>query len=50
LSFKEIIGIGLSGFFALAALICSALHRACMNRITGRSLFGKKLGEKKRKK
>ena len=50
LSFKKIIGIGLSGFFALAALICSALHRACMNRISGRSLFGKKLGEKKRKK
>ncbi len=46
---KKIIGIGLSGFFALAALICSAIHRACMNRMTGKNVFGKKLGEKKRK-
>ena len=50
LHLKEIIGIGLSGFFALAALICSAVHRACVNRISGKTLFGKKLGEKKKKK
>ena len=50
LHLKEIIGIGLSGFFALAALICSAVHRACVNRISGKTLFGKKLGENKKKK
>ncbi|MBR6555234.1 MAG: hypothetical protein IKT90_03370 [Clostridia bacterium] len=50
LHLKEVIGIGLSGFFALAALICSAVHRACVNRITGKTVFGKKLGEKKKKK
>ena len=50
LHLKEIIGIGLSGFFALAALICSAIHRACVNRISGKTLFGKKLGEPKKKK
>ena len=50
LHLKEVIGIGLSGFFALAALICSAAHRACVNRITGKTVFGKKLGEKKKKK
>ena len=49
LHMKEIIGIGLSGFFALAALICSAVHRACVNRIAGKTVFGKKLGEKKKK-
>lgn len=50
LHMKEVIGIGLSGFFALAALICSAVHRACVNRITGKTVFGKKLSEKKKKK
>ena len=50
LHLKEIIGIGLSGFFALAALICSAVHRACVNRITGKTVFGKKLDEKMKKK
>lgn len=50
LHMKEVIGIGLSGFFALAALICSAVHRACVNRISGKTVFGKKLGEKKKKK
>ena len=50
LHLKEVIGIGLSGFFALAALICSAVHRACVNRITGKTVFCKKLGEKKKKK
>ena len=50
LHLKEVIGIGLSGFFALAALICSAVHRACVNRITGKTVFGKNLGEKKKKK
>lgn len=49
LHMKEIIGVGLSGFCALAALICSAIHRACVNRITGKTVFGKKLGEKKKK-
>lgn len=42
------IGLGLGGFFAFFALICSAVHRACQNRISGKSLFGKKLGAKKK--
>lgn len=46
---KKIIGLGLSGFLALAALICSAVHRACMNRISGKTLFGKTLGQQPQK-
>ena len=42
--------LGVAGFLSLAALICSAIHRALQNRISGKTLLGKKLGEKKQKK
>ena len=47
---KKLIGLGYSGILAFLALVCSAVHRACLNRITGKTLFGRKLGEKRRKK
>ena len=44
------ISLGIVGFLSLAALVCSAFHRAFQNRISGKTLFGKKLNEKKQKK
>ncbi len=44
---KKLIGLGYSGISAFLALVCSALHRACMNRISGKTLFGRKLGANK---
>ena len=46
----EKISLGVAGFLSLAALICSAIHRAFQNRISGKTVFGKKLGEKAQKK
>lgn len=48
LHYYQDLAIGYVAVLALLALISSALHRACLNRISGKTLFGRKLGEKKK--
>lgn len=49
LHYYKDLAIGYVVVLALLALICSALHRACQNKITGKTLFGRDLNKRKKK-